>query len=286
MAGNYFYLSKCFVEKILGVIRLKIKQIRNATIKINYADKIFLVDPWLIDRWAMGSFVEIPGKPFSVPDPVKEQIKMPICSLPESVNSILEGVNYYLITHIHPDHIDIDVSNGTVGAQLNKDVPIFSQDETDAAVIKKSGFNDVRVLTEDSIQLGKLKLTKTPALHGTVKPCGNACGVIFQFDGEPTLYLAGDTVYFEGVKQTLQKFKPDVIIMNTCAAELVGYGRLIMNDEDVEGVAQMMPNSRLVLSHMDNVAHASITRREMRGLMARRGLNNYFMPADGETLEF
>ena len=265
---------------------MKIKQIRNATLKINYSGKTFLIDPWLIAKGQFGSFADIPGMPFHVPDPVKEQISMPIYDLPEPVDKVLEGVDYYLITHIHPDHIDINMKDGTVGAPLDKNVTILSQDENDAAIIKKSGFKDVKILNENSIQLGNVKLTKTPALHGKVKPMCEACGVIFQADNEKTLYLAGDTIYFDGVKKTLQKFNPDIVIMNTCAAEFVDNGRLIMNDEDVECVAKIVPNAKIILSHMDNVPHMSITRHLMRGLMAKRGINDYFMPDDGETLEF
>lgn len=265
---------------------MKIKQIRNATLKIEYAGKTFLIDPWLVDRWAMGSFIEIPGKPFSVPDPVKEKIKMPICELPESVDKILEGIDCHIITHIHPDHVDINPIDSTVGAQLNKNITTFAQNENDATIITKSGFKDVQILSENSSQFDNVKLIKTPALHGTINPCGEACSVIFQAESEKTLYLAGDTIWYGGVKQTIQKYNPDVIILNACAAELVGFGRLIMNDEDVESVASTAPNARIIISHMDNVAHASITRHSMRGLLAKRGITDYFMPADGETLEF
>ena len=74
-------------------------------------------------------------------------------------------------------------------------------------------------------------------------------------------------------------------MLNACAAEIVGYGRLIMNDEDVEAVAQTAKNAKIVISHMDTVAHASITRYAMRGLLAKRGVV-YLMPEDGETLAF
>ena len=57
-----------------------------------------------------------------------------------------------------------------------------------------------------------------------------------------------------------------------------------MNDEDVSWVAKAAPDAKLVISHMDNVAHATITRHSMRGLLARRGINDYFMPEDGETI--
>lgn len=261
---------------------MKIKQIRNATLKIEYAGKTFLIDPWLTGKGEFGSFADVPGFPFKVPDPMKNQIPMPINGLPESVDKILAGVDYYLVTHIHPDHIDCNMVDGTVGAPLNKDVITLVQDDNDSAIFKKSGFKDVQLI--DKIDIEGIILTKTPTIHGKIKPMCDACGVIFQAEGEKTLYLAGDTIWFEGVKQTLEKFNPDVVIMNTCAAELVGYGRLIMNDEDVDSVAQTVPNAELILSHMDNVSHATITRQSMRGLMAKRGIVDYFMPADGETL--
>ena len=265
---------------------MKIQQIRNATLKINYAGKIFLIDPWLVEKNKFGSFENVPGKPFKTLDEVKNKIPAPICELPEPVEKILAGVDYYLITHIHPDHIDINFADGTAGNPLNKNVAIFAQDKSDAEILKKSGFNDVKILSENSIQIGKIKLTKTPALHGKIEPMCAACGVIFQAEGEKTLYLAGDTIWFDGVKNTLKKFNPEVAILNCCAAEFLKFGRLIMDDEDVDCVHQTLPNAELFLTHLDNVPHAAITRQKMRGLMQQRGIEKYFMPADGETVEF
>ena len=262
---------------------MKITQIRNATLKIEFAGKTFLVDPWLVDKRKFGSFVDIPGKPFSTPDPVREEILMPICDLPAPVEEILQGVDFYVVTHIHPDHVDMS-PDGTVGAPLDKNVPVFVQNAADAEVLTRSGFVTVDVLDENIS--GNVKLTKTPARHGTIVPCGDACGIIFTAPNEKTLYLVGDTVWFDGVQSSLKTFRPDVVIVNACAAELVDYGRLIMNDEDIDCIRQTLPTAKIVVSHMDNVAHATITRHEMRGLLAKRGVENYFMPADGETLEF
>lgn len=262
---------------------MKIQQIRNATLKINYAGKFFLVDPWLIDGQKFGRFVDVPGRPFHTPDPVREQIPMPIYDLPIPVEEILYGVDFYIITHLHPDHVDISF-DGTIGAPLDKNTPVFAQNSTDAVALKNSGFKKVDVLDENI--LGDIKLIKTPARHGTIEPLGEACGIIFQAPGEKTLYLAGDTVWFEGVQNSLKKFRPDIIIVNACAAELIKNGRLIMNDEDIDCITQNLPTAQIIVSHMDNVSHATITRHEIRGLLAKRGIENYFIPADGETLEF
>ena len=264
---------------------MKIQQIRNATLKISYADKIFLIDPYLEEKNKFGCFADIPGKPFLTADNVKNQIPAPICELPFSVEKILENVDYYLLTHIHPDHIDMNFAEGTVGNLLDKKIPILAQDDNDAKILKKSNFSDVKILSE-TVQIDKITLTKTPALHGKIEPMCNACGVIFQAEGEKTLYIAGDTIWFDGVKNTLKKFSPEIVVLNACAAEFLKFGRLIMNDEDIDCVHQTLPDAKIFITHMDNMPHATITRQEMRGLIAKRGIENYFMPEDGEILEF
>ena len=72
---------------------MKIKQIRNATIRIEYAGKTFLVDPWLEKKHGLGSFEDIPGRPFHVPDPVKEHLPMPFCDMPEPKEAIYSAVS-------------------------------------------------------------------------------------------------------------------------------------------------------------------------------------------------
>ena len=61
-------------------------------------------------------------------------------------------------------------------------------------------------------------------------------------------------------------------------------GFVPLNDEDVDCVHQTLPEAKLYLTHFDNVAHASITRSQMRGALVRRGVGNYVIPEDGETV--
>ena len=98
---------------------MKITQIRNATNRLEYAGKTFLIDPWLMPRHTF-CFVDIPGQPYHTPDPLKEHLPMPFYDLPMSKEEILKDVDFIVLTHIHPDHIDISIEDGTVGAPLNK----------------------------------------------------------------------------------------------------------------------------------------------------------------------
>lgn len=104
---------------------MKIKQIRSATNKITYGGKTFLLDPWLVEQYGLGCFDDIPNNPYQPVDSVMAKIPMPLFPLPETVEAVLQGVDAYIITHIHPDHIDINMKTGTYGDLLNHKLPVF-----------------------------------------------------------------------------------------------------------------------------------------------------------------
>ena len=69
--------------------------------------------------------------------------------------------------------------------------------------------------------------------------------------------------------------------------QLKTYGRLIMDDADVESVCRAAPNATVIASHMDTVAHASLTRKTLRATLERRGLaGRVLMPDDGKECVF
>ena len=61
---------------------------------------------------------------------------------------------------------------------------------------------------------------------------------------------------------------------------------MIMGAEDVWNVSLTAPEAKLYLTHMDNVAHASVTRFTMRGQLTGYGVSNYDMLEDGETVVY
>ena len=155
---------------------MKIQQIGNAMVRIRYAGKTFLTDPWLAPRGSMGTFRDYPMFRCR---PERLDLPLPLCDLPMPVADILAGVDAHIVTHVHPDHIDM-ADDGSVGAPLDKRaVPVFVQSEEDAAVLRRSGFARVEVLGEETVFAG-IRLSKTPGRHGTIIPCGPSCGVVFR----------------------------------------------------------------------------------------------------------
>ncbi len=75
---------------------------------------------------------------------------------------------------------------------------------------------------------------------------------------EKDIYIAGDTIYFEGVENTIKKYQPDVIILNCCEATLPE-GRIIMNLNDIKTFCMKAPESTVIASHLDSVNHALLS---------------------------
>ncbi|MBQ0004565.1 MAG: MBL fold metallo-hydrolase [Clostridiales bacterium] len=280
---------------------MKFQQIRSATVKITYAGRTFLVDPWLSSRYMSGSLAMIPmfcflnkkgdhRKKYVFEEcanwkPVNLKHKLLMCpshSLPMSVMEVNEGVDAYICTHVHIDHIGL-APNGKACQKLNRNLPIYAINKQDADYLEYSGMKDVRVV-EERFTCGDAEIIKVNAVHGTIKPCREAAGFIFRAPGEKTLYLCGDTIWCDDVKNTIEKYKAEVIITNNCAAMLKDNGRLIMDDNDLAEVVKAAPDAFIIASHMDNVPHATLTRKSLARKLKRKGiLYRVHIPEDGET---
>ncbi|AFM28027.1 MBL fold metallo-hydrolase [Desulfomonile tiedjei] len=256
---------------------MKILQVRNATIKIEYAGKKILVDPMLAEKGAYPGFEGT----------VNSHKFNPLVDLPLSVNEVLD-VDAIIVTHVHPDHWDEAAKN-----LAPKEMLIFAQNEKDAADIQATGFINTRILTEHTV-FYDITLIKTPGQHGTDEALGRmgdvlgeVCGVVFKHPDERTLYLAGDTVWNQYVEDNLNKYAPDVIVLNSGDAQVIGLGSIIMGKQDVYDVYQAAAGATIIASHMESVNHATLSRKELRDFLKENGMTQrVLVPEDGESYGF
>ena len=109
-------------------------------------------------------------------------------------------------------------------------------------------------------------------------------GFVFECPGEKTVYVAGDTVYYDGVRAVIERFQPDVIVVNACDARWK-YGRLIMNAEDMMKTCACAPDSLVIASHMEAVSHAHLSRKQLReALTGSSYAGQVRIPEDGESI--
>ena len=260
---------------------MKIKQIRNATMIISYAGKKFLIDPMLGEK---GMYPPFPGTH-------NQHLNNPTVDLPVSIEEILD-VDAVIVTHIHLDHFD------PVAMEIiPKDMKMFAQNEDEAEQMKEAGFNDVEVLREEGNLFEGIKLIKTPAKHFSdesildiyrqVNTADEACGVILDSDKEKTLYIMGDTVWFDKAKTVIEKYTPDIIVVNAGNAQFVDGRYLIMSKEDFFEAAKTAPEAQFIATHMEAVNHLMVSRKELREYAEEKGFSNRLLiPLDGEVCEY
>ncbi len=254
---------------------MKIQQIRNATILVEYAGLKILVDPMLADKGTLPAF--IPAKTWSFR-------RNPLCDLPISKKGIVKDVDFVFVSHLHYDHWDYEAVN-----TLPKDIKIFVQDRADKAKIEKSGFTNVEILTENSV-FGEVKLSKTKAQHGRgyiLKIAGSVCGLVLKHPKEKTLYIAADTVWYEGVQEAIAQHQPEVIVVNGGDNQFAFGGQLVMNKKDIHQVHQAIPRATIVVSHMEGMNHNTLTRNGLKAFLIEKDISsNVLIPNDGEFYSF
>jgi len=231
--------------------------VRNATLLLELAGKRVLVDPMLDDE---GARPPIEGTRNPVPNPT--------APLPMPAEEVVAGLDAVIVTHRHRDHMD-----GTAEELLPRDVPVFCQPEDEDA-LRELGV-DARAV-DDEVEWGGLRIVRTPGRHGT-GPIADALAPVsgFVLGG---LYIAGDTVWYEGVEATIERHQPRVAVVNAGGAEFAEGGLIIMGIDDVREVAARVPT--VVAVHLEALNHCYLTRAAIRA-----SLPDVLVPADGETLE-
>ncbi|PSL40893.1 L-ascorbate metabolism protein UlaG (beta-lactamase superfamily) [Planomicrobium soli] len=250
---------------------MNIQQIRNATLVLNYAGRKLLVDPFLADKGAYPPF----------PNAARQDQNNPLDSLPVPIPEIIDHLDAVIVTHLHLDHWDDAAKEA-----LPKDIKLFVQNEEDAKEVQKDGFKNVEVLQEDTVFEG-IQLTKTKGEHGRgeiVNLMGQVSGVVFKHQDEKTLYVAGDTVWYDGVQEAIDAHKPEVIVVNAGANQFLEGGSIVMDKEDVYEVHQAAPDATIIAVHMESANHWGLSKEELKSFVTEKGFSSQvFVPADGES---
>ena len=269
--------------------------IRNATARLDYGGKVFLLDPLLSDKGQLPSFAGVaPNPPVDLPIPAAD---------------IIADVDVVIISHLHGDHFD-DAAAGL----LNKAIPVLTprngaspnpREGAPEVPFKESldakGFSDVREIgsaSADHMTFDNIIIHQVFARHGkgiVGDAMGGVNGLIFEAAGEPTIYWAGDTILDEGgeVEAILKRFKPDVVIAHTGGpvVEVISPEILLMDAAQAVTcfvqAARENADVQIIAIHMDALDHCFSTRADLvaaLGDQASDMQDRVTIPADGETV--
>ena len=82
------------------------------------------------------------------------------------------------------------------------------------------------------------------------------------------LYLAGDTVWYEEVEETIARYRPRVAVVNAGGACFEEGGLIVMGIDDVREVAARVPV--VVAVHMEALNHCFLARADLRAGLPER----------------
>ena len=236
---------------------MRLTLVRNATLILELGGKRIVVDPMLDDAGARPPV-----------DGTRNQVPNPTVPLPFPAEEVVRDLDAVVVTHRHRDHLDARAEE-----LLPRDVPVFCQPEDEQA-LGDLGL-DARPI-EDSLEWEGIRIARTAGRHGS----GRMAELLAPVSGFvlDDLYVAGDTVWFEGVEETIERYGPRVAAVNAGGAEFEEGGLIIMGIDDVREVAARVPT--VVAVHLEALNHCYLTRATLRA-----ALPDVLVPDDGETLE-
>lgn len=246
--------------------------IRNAAAMLEVGGSRFLIDP-AIDP--AGARPPVPNTPNQRPNPLVD--------LPQGWEALVESADALVVTHLHQDHWD-----ATSAARLSKSLPLLGQPE-DVDRLREQGFTDLRPV-EDEAAFGDVTITRTAGRHGTGaigRAMAPVSGFVFAAPGEPTVYVAGDTIWCDEVAGAIETHGPDVIVVNASGARFLTGDPIVMTAEDVAKVHAAAPEALIVVVHLEAINHCLETRDHYRQTLPVLGVDmtRVRIPANGETID-
>ena len=236
---------------------MRLTLVRNATVILELRGKRLLVDPALDDAGVRPPI-----------DGTRNPVRNPTVGLPIPAEQVVDGVDAVVVTHRHGDHLDRRAEE-----LLPRDLPVFCQPpDTDA--LRELGFDAQPV--DDELVWDGLRIVRVPGRHGT-GAIADALAPVSGFVLDD-VYLAGDTVWYEGVEETIERHRPRVAVVNAGGAEFLEGGLIVMGIDDVREVAARVQT--VVCVHMEAINHCHLTRAELRAAVP-----SVLVPEDGETLD-
>ena len=236
---------------------MRLTLIRNATILVVLQGRRILVDPMLDDAGARPPVADTANP---VPNPT--------VPLPVEAEEVVADLDAAIVTHRHSDHLDKRAIE-----LLPRDIPVFCQPDDEAA-LRELGLR-AQPATDELTWEG-IRIVRTPAQHGfgaMAEALSPVSGFVLD-----DLYIAGDTVWYDGVEKTIEKYRPRVAVVNAGGASFLEGGLIVMGIDDVREVVARVPI--VVAVHMEALNHCHLTRAELRAAVPE-----VRVPEDGETLE-
>lgn len=278
---------------------MKITQIRNATIMIEFGHVCLLVDPMLANAGTLPPLKLLDG----------QRRRNPIVELPDGTDAILNKVTHCLITHCQKGHFD-HLDNAGKRWLRETQIPVICT-QHDAAYLRHRNLNvdvlEISALELSAIELSALELSafehnttkESRFFNGTIRtiPCRHGKGVVglmmehgvgyyIQLPNEPSLYLSGDTILTDEIRHFITTVQPDVCVIPAGGAHFDIGGEIIMGIEDTIELTRLSKGI-VIANHLEALSHCPVKRCDLNAALLEVGIRSRLkIPEDGETCDY
>ena len=231
---------------------MQITFLRHATMILSYGGRKLLIDPMFGGAESMDPIRNTPN-----------QRRNPLVDLPfdpREMAQLLEKLDAIFVTHTHQDHWD-----QIARESLAKSLPLFCQPE-DLSGFADARFDNLQPVERD-LTWQEIHITRTGGQHGSGElgeQMGPVSGFLLQAEGEPSVYVVGDSIWCREVEDVLRVHQPDVVIVNAGAAQFLTGDPITMAADDVLRVLRALPASRVVAVHMEAINHCLLKRAQLQ----------------------
>jgi L-ascorbate metabolism protein UlaG (beta-lactamase superfamily) len=253
---------------------MNVTQIRNATIILSFDGHHILVDPMLSKRGRLPRLRYF-----------KKTMRNPQVELPNEFQVYSSIIDFALITHCQKGHFD-HLDNKGIAFLKERNVPVFSHVK-DNAYLEKLGLTTMPLIKGHRNQFFDGTIELVNARHGTGPIAAfmeHGVGYFIQLPETPSLYIMGDTILTEEIKQFIQNKKPEYIVAPMGMAKFDLGSPILLTEKEIIELARLS-QGKIIANHMDALDHCRITRVRLGEMVAEHAIQNILIPRDGETVK-
>ena len=253
---------------------MKITQIRSATLILEINRNTILVDPMLAKKGTLPRLRYF-----------QSNLRNPLVELPEKFKQLEMQIDYALITHCQKGHFDHLDRSGVRWLRERK-IKTFCTAHDYNYLTKKGIITQQLPEKFGSFFNGSIQLIPAKHTTGWLTPfMEHGVGYFIQQDNEPSLYLMGDTILTDDIREFIQRNQPQYIVAPTGMAQFDIGAPLLLNENEIIELASLT-NGTIIANHMDALDHCRINRETLKALLRKQELEKRFIiPEDGETIE-
>lgn len=258
---------------------MKITQLRSATVILQFGPYRVLVDPMLAPQGVLPPLRLFDG----------QRLRNPLVDLPGNAGAALDSVTHCLITHCQKGHFDHLDRAGKKWLR-ERQIPVICTPH-DAPYLRQRGLH-VQALPAAHEQAspfleGRIQTVRCTHGEGLIgKLMEHGVGYFITMPGEPSVYLAGDTILTPRIRDFVAAQQPDVSLLPAGGARFDVGQDVIMGIHDVVEFATLS-RGVVVANHLEALSHCPVTRADLAAAAQQAGVvSRLRIPADGETLEF